>query len=71
MSDDPCDGATDGPWDTANLVRAKDAEIARLRKELRALTALLAEMRHDLIWCSGSGDFAPGGVARVGWEVQR
>lgn len=29
---------------------------------------LLAEVREALIWCSGSADFAPGGIAYKGWQ---
>jgi hypothetical protein len=36
-------------------------EIARLR-------AMVDEGREHLLWCGGSADFAPGGLARLGWE---
>ena len=33
--------------------------------------AACAAMREDLIWCSGSQDFAPEGQAHVGWGKVR
>ncbi len=36
-------------------------EIATLRKRVEGLEGAL-------VWCSGSSDFAPGGIAEAGWN---
>lgn len=50
------------PYETmaSSAMTAKDERIAELE-------ALCIQLMDDLIWCSGSFDFAPGGTARRGW----
>jgi hypothetical protein len=36
--------------------------------DLAEMQVALAETVAALVWCSGSGDFAPAGTARAGWK---
>ncbi|MGH7484971.1 MAG: hypothetical protein ACREMY_05090 [bacterium] len=51
----------------AALEEAKQAS-ERLRSEWSAAATVVAMLRTALIWCGGSSDFAPGGVAHEGWQ---
>lgn len=42
-------------------------ELAEVRAHASALRSTLQDAREDLIWCSASDDFAPGGKGRAGW----
>jgi len=41
--------------------------IERLHRDCARLRQHIAELEDALIWCSGSGDFAPEGKARKGF----
>jgi hypothetical protein len=43
-------------------------EISALEAEIMRLRTLYDRCIAALIWCSGSADFSPGGLAHVGWQ---
>ena len=53
----------------AAVVIAQRAEHRANQAESRRdqLRVLVKDLRDALVWCGGSGDFAPGGQAREGW----
>lgn len=48
-------------YDESRLIEALEAREGALLARIHAL-------QEALIWCSGSGDFAPDGPVRAGWE---
>lgn len=50
-------------------------EIADLKRQIEELTEELELVHHEnnelrgaILWCGGSSDFGPGGVAYIGWQ---
>jgi len=43
-------------------------QMADARRKIDLLKEDAESLVENLLWCSGSADFAPGGKAEIGWE---